>query len=168
MPLRARPKRSGSLRNASGWGGKPPFRRKSSRPNTLGQHVNGVPVIMPAKPTVEGLSTLPETNRLPDARSDPVTPGGTSKPVSAASRTHVRLQVRVTPEMYAWAWRAAILERVHVGEIVERALRRWLRAGLRDWPAEYTCDLPPIKRSRRRPRPLAASFVSGSLSRKWP
>jgi|GEM_PF-4548873 len=94
---------------------------------------------------------------LPD-----VPDGGVSKGTSHAAdpprargedprRTWKALQVRITPALYAWISRAAILRRENVGQVVERGLRSSMRKLLRDWPSEYLEDLPTLARRRSIP-----------------
>ena len=67
--------------------------------------------------------------------------------VRPPARAWQLIQVRVSPEVWAWTHRLAILTRSNPGEVVEKAIHALARIESQNWPEE---DLPKLGRYRRR------------------
>jgi hypothetical protein len=72
---------------------------------------------------------------------------GTSEVVVAPARAWMLFQVRVSADVWAWTHRAAVLMRLNVGEVIERAIHTLAQRESQRWPEE---DLPRLGRWRRR------------------
>jgi hypothetical protein len=65
--------------------------------------------------------------------------------IRAPARAWKRFQVRVTPEVWEWTHRLAVLTRSNPGDVIERAIHRLARSESQLWPEE---DLPKLGRYR--------------------
>ncbi len=74
---------------------------------------------------------------------------GTSEVIAPLACAWMLFQVRVSPDVWAWTHRAAVLNRLNVGEVIERAIHMLARREAQKWPEE---DLPRLGRWQRRPR----------------
>lgn len=103
----------------------------------------------PAEPADKGPGTPSAVDPAPDGDNGSDGVGSTSKVIAAPTPAWMLLQVRVSPEVWAWTHRAAVLMRLNVGEVIESAIHTLARRESQKWPEE---DLPRLGRWRPRRR----------------